>query len=74
MAFRLKPASHPESIELQGMLTGLFEETPGLAHRCQDFSADRGLDSAKLKAGLWDDYRIRLLIDTRELLVNPAGP
>jgi hypothetical protein len=38
-----------------------------LAARCRDFSADRGLDSGKLKARLWNEYRIRPLIDTREL-------
>ena len=67
VAMQLTPASHSESIELQRMLAALFEETPDLAQRCQDFSADRGLDSGTIKASLWDDQRIRSLIDTREL-------
>ena len=67
VAMQLTPASHSESIELQRMLAALFEETPSLAQRCQDFSADRGLDSGSIKASLWDDQRIRPLIDTREL-------
>ena len=67
VAMHLTPASHSESVELQSMLAALFEETPSLAGRCKDFSADRGLDSGKLKATLWDEHQIRPLIDTREL-------
>lgn len=67
VAFELTPASHGETPELKGMLNGLFDETPELADRCQDFSADRGLDSGDLKAQLWDEHHIRPLIDTREL-------
>ncbi|MDK1025649.1 MAG: transposase [Gammaproteobacteria bacterium] len=67
VAFGLTPASHAEVTELDRMLDDLFEETPALAERCKDFSADRGLDSGKLKSKLWDEYQIRPLIDTREL-------
>ena len=67
VAFHLTPASHSEHTELRAMLKELFTETPALAKRCTEFSADRGLDSAKTKASLWDAYRIRPLIDTREL-------
>ena len=49
------------------MIDELFEQSPGLAERCADFSADRGLDCAATKAKLWHDYHIRPLIDTREL-------
>ena len=49
------------------MTEALFEETPELAKRCKDFSADRGLDSGPLKESLWDDYGIRPLIEPREL-------
>lgn len=67
VAFHLTPASRSESLELDHMLDALFEQTPSLAKRCQDFSADRGLDSGTLKARLWDAHKIRPLIDTREL-------
>jgi hypothetical protein len=49
------------------MIVELFDQHPELAHRCEDFSADRGLDCAQTKAVLWDDYQIRQLIDTREM-------
>ena len=49
------------------MIKKLFAEELGLAERCADFSADRGLDSANPKKTLWDDYGIRPLVDTRLL-------
>lgn len=67
VAVHLTPASHSEQVELRAMIHELMQESPQLAERCRDFSADRGLDSGKTKALLWDDYRIRPLIDTREL-------
>ncbi|WP_295447779.1 hypothetical protein [uncultured Thiodictyon sp.] len=67
VAMHLTPASHAEQIELRVMLKETFAETPELAERCRDCSADRGLDSAETKALLWDVYDIRPLIDTREL-------
>ena len=67
VAFRLTPASNSEVVELDNMLDELFEQTPMLAERCQDFSADRGLDSGKLKGKLWDEHHIRPLIDIREM-------
>ena len=67
VAMHLTPASHAEQIELRVMLKETFAETPELAERCRDFSADRGLDSAETKTLLWDTYGIRPLIDTREL-------
>lgn len=67
MAFELTPASASEQTTLRAMIRATFAETPDLAARCRDFSADRGLDSAETKALLWDDYSIRPLIDTRAL-------
>lgn len=67
VAMHLTSASACEQSELRVMLKETFVETPELAVRCRDCSADRGLDSAETKALLWDDYRIRPLIDTREL-------
>jgi len=67
VAFEVTPASVSEQPTLRAMIRTLCSETPPLAQRCQDFSADRGLDSAETKTLLWDDYRIRPLIDPREL-------
>jgi hypothetical protein len=45
------------------MIHEVFEETPQLAERCEDFSADRGLDSAETKALLFDQYGIKPVIE-----------
>ena len=66
VACRVTRASRSEVKQLEAMTEALFEETPELAKRCQDFSADRGLDSGPLKESLWDDYA-RPLIEPREL-------
>lgn len=67
VAFHLTPASHSEPPELDRLLDELFGETPALAERCRDFSADRGLDSGGLKSKLWDEHQIRPFIDIREM-------
>ena len=36
-----------------------------MADRCDDFSADRGLDNVPQKKQLWDKWTIRPLVDTR---------
>ncbi len=65
VAFEVTRASASEPRVLSGMLEDLFARVPEMAGRCADFSADRGLDDARLKAWLWDRWTIRPLIDTR---------
>ena len=60
-------ASRSEVKELEGMADKLFGSWPDLGERCEEFSADRGLDSGSLKAWFWDEWEIRPLIDIREL-------
>ncbi len=67
VAVHVTPASHSEHMELRSMIKEIFEETPQLGERCDDFVADRGLDSGETKAQLLDEYGIRPGIDTREL-------
>lgn len=67
VAVRITPASASEQTELRSVAQETFEETTELAERCNDFTADRGLDCRKTKALLWDEYGIKPVIDTREL-------
>ena len=67
VAVHVTPASGSEQTELRSMIKETFEETPQLVGRCDDFTADRGLDSGETKALLLDEYGIRPAIDTREL-------
>ena len=67
VAFEVTRASASEPRVLSGMVEELFSDLPGMAERCADFSADRGLDNAAQKKQLWDKWAIRPLIDTRLL-------
>ena len=53
--------------ELERLSEQLFEETPALAERCREFTADRGLCRGPLKAMLWDQHRIPPLVDSRAM-------
>ena len=65
-AVKLRKASRSEVVCLgRSMLPQLFEQTPEMAERCQQFTADRGLECAQLKATLYDQYEIRPLIDCK---------
>lgn len=67
VAFSLTKASVSEVKELDRMTDALLGKSPELAKRCGYLSADRGLDSGPLKKKLWDSWRIRPVIDNREL-------
>lgn len=45
----------------------MFKQTSQLATRCEEFSAERELDSERLKTTLWDVYRIRLIIHLKQM-------
>ncbi len=67
VAFTLRRASVSEAGELDRMTGLLFAKNPELKNRCRYLSADKGLDGAELKKKFWDDYRIRPIMDNREL-------
>jgi len=67
VSFSIAPASVSEYIEMEKLIKKTLEETLSLPEKCQDFCADRGLDSGKIKAFLWDDHKIRPMIPCREL-------
>ena len=65
VAFEVTRASGSEA---RMLLEELFGKAPEMAERCDDFSADRGLDNAPpQKKRLWDKWNNRPLIDTRLL-------
>ena len=67
VAFSVTGACVSEVKELDRMTELLFGREPELAQRCEYLSADKGLDSGPLKKKLWDIWRIRPIIDSREL-------
>lgn len=47
------------------MIDDLNEAHPELIERCETLEADRGYDDTKLYEKLWDDYKIKPVIDIR---------
>ncbi len=67
VAFEVLPASTSEVTRLVPMVEELLVAHPEIVERCDDLPADRGLDSAKVNGALWDECRIKPVIDTRRL-------
>lgn len=67
VALSVTRASVSEIKEFDRMTELLFAKEPELKNRCRYLSADRGLDSGAFKKKLWDEYRIRPVIDNREM-------
>ena len=65
--FGVERASASEHKVLASGVEELFAAEPELAERCEDFRADRGLDSAALKERLWEAHAARPVIDAREM-------
>ena len=65
--FEVTKASASEHRALSAGPDDLFAKEPELAERCEDFCADRGLDGGPLRRRLWDVWRVRPLIDVREM-------
>lgn len=63
--YRLTKASNSEVKEAHGMVDDLARSCPKIIRRCQKFSADRGYDDGKLIVKLWDEYKIKPVIDIR---------
>ena len=67
VAFEVKPASTAESTRLLPMVVDLKERHPELVEGAEYLMADRGLDSARNNRELWDEHRIKPVIDTRAM-------
>src|SRR5690554_6611696 len=65
--FRLTKASKSEVKQAHGMIDDLASLHPTLAERCSEFTADKGYDDSKLIMKLWDEYKIKPVIDIRNL-------
>lgn len=65
--FRLTTASKSEVKQAHGMVDNLALEHPLIMERCQEFTADRGYDDGKLITKFWDDYKIKPVIDIRNM-------
>lgn len=66
LAYEVTQASVAETTRLQPLLRGYGQQHPELLARGRELAADKGYDSAANQAAVWDEYRMRPVIDIRE--------
>ena len=67
ISFEVSKASHSENKEMRKLLENLKIINPDIIDRCEYLSLDRGYDDEDLIKKLWDDYRIKPIIDIRNM-------
>lgn len=67
IAFEVTKASFSENKELKNLLVKLKIINTQIIDRCEYMSLDRGYDDEDIIKKLWDDYRIKPIIDIRNM-------
>lgn len=67
VAYEVTRASVSDITRAPVLLEGLKERQPEIIKRCEVFLGDRGYDDTKLITSLWDEYRIKPVIDIRNM-------
>ena len=67
LAWKLTRASGSDTKELIPLVEDLKQRQPDLIRNAKDLSADRGYDSADNNTWLWDECKIKPMIDIREM-------
>jgi transposase len=65
VAFTVTKASKPESPQAHKLLAETAKTQPAIMEVCELFLGDKGYDDGKLIRLLWDEYRIKPVIDIR---------
>lgn len=71
VAFNLIKASKSEVKQAHKMVDELADTHPELIEKCETLSADRGYDDTKLIKKLWDEHKIKPVIDIRNMWKDP---
>jgi len=67
VAFNLTKASTSEIKQAHKMIEELNRKHPELIEKCETLEADRGYDDTKFIVKLWDRYKIKPVIDIRNM-------
>lgn len=67
VVFSVTKASVSDPKEGHELLERLAQKQPEIMARCEVLTADKGYDDTKLIAKLWDDYRVKPVIDIRNM-------
>jgi hypothetical protein len=71
VSYSITKASVSDIKEAHHMIETLEEERPGILERCETMEADRGYDDTKLIKKLWDEHKIKPVIDIRNMWKDP---
>lgn len=67
VSYSLTKASKSDINEAHHMIDTLEEERPEILETCKTFEADKGYDDTKLINKTWDEYKIKPVIDIRNM-------
>lgn len=70
VAFNVTRASEAEIPEAKKLVNGIEGKHKDILKRCQYFLGDRGYDDKEIIKDLWNDYRIKPVIDMRNMWGN----
>jgi len=73
VAFSVTKASQADVKEAHRMIEKIAEERPEILEACETMEADRGYDDTKLIKKLWDEYKIKPVIDICNKWKDPDG-
>lgn len=73
VAYSVTKASEPDINEAHRMVDELKEERPEILEKCETMEADRGYDDAKIIIKLYDEHKIKPVIDIRNMWKDPDG-
>jgi hypothetical protein len=65
IAFRVTQASRSEIKEARTLVDEMALRLPEIVDRCMYLTGDKGYDDTKMTTKLWDEYRIKPVIDIR---------
>lgn len=67
IAYSVTKASKPDINEAHEMIEELSQKRPEILESCETIEADRGYDDTKLIEKLWDDFKIKPVIQIRNM-------
>lgn len=73
VAYSVTKASEPDINEAHRMVDEINEERAEILKKCETMEGDRGYDDTKLIKQLWDEHRIKPVIDIRNMWKDVDG-
>lgn len=65
IAYEVTKASAGENPEMKKLIREVAKNNPEIMERCEVFTADRGYDDTEIITDLWDEHKVKAVIDIR---------